>query len=168
LPDERWFPTSIAQNDFVVSRDEIADQISSAYPGFVLENAGDYSVPLDLESANRNPPRGFLDGAIAFRLSGTWRETDWDLYHYSGAYTGPNADLSARVVGSIGFDANVVDLELSKANVMITQAHDVTHMTGVDVATSFGGATVRGEAAVFLDRPYLRATDTLVHDSVAK
>lgn len=136
LPGERWFPASIANND-------------AALPG----------VPITLDSENRRPPRSLEDGGIAFRLSGTWRETDWDIYHYSGPYTGPNADLSATVFGT-----NV--LALAQVEAVLTQAHDVMHMTGIDWATTLGGATVRAEAAFLLNRPYLRATDALVQESI--
>lgn len=169
LPGERWFPASIGQNGLVVDRVD-AEKAIKKFLGndAVLAGEGNYDIPITLETKNRHPPRSLKDGGIALRLSGTWRETDWDIYHYSGPYTGPNADLSATVFGSItSKTTNVFDLQLSHADVVLTQVHDVTHMTGVDWATTFGGATVRGEAAFFLNRPYLRATDALVKDALA-
>src|SRR5262249_7271942 len=44
----------------------------------------------------------------------------------------------------------------------LRQRTDTIHMTGGDAATTLGGFTVRGEAAWFLGKPYLRPANELI------
>jgi hypothetical protein len=135
LREERWFPSSIT-------------------PPSTFEKAG-IVLPVRLGTVNRRPPRDFDDGGIAFRLGGTWREVDWDLYHYSGPETGPNTDLRVVVQPGPTIPDAVIHSDL-------VQAHDTMHMTGADGAVVLGGVTVRAEAAFFLDHSYLRRAADLV------
>lgn len=150
LVEERWFPASIL-SEFSQQDIGIGGVVFASDP-----------LPISRRTENRRPPRELQDGGIALRLGGTWQDTDWDLYHYSGPHTGPNADLTATVFGPEGANPIV----LSHADAVLIQDHDVTHMTGIDAATSIGGASIRAEAAFFLNRPYLRTTDGLVNDAI--
>jgi hypothetical protein len=139
LLEERWFPRSLELGGTV----------------FVPKIG---RVPVTFGTGNHRPPDGFTDGGIAGRLGGTWRDVDWDVYHYTGPETGPNADLAA-FVGSPGPDQLLVDGTLR-------QAHDTMHMTGADAAATFGGLTMRVEGAYFIDRPYLRVASDLIAETI--
>jgi len=120
-------------------------------------------VPISLTTLNDTPPRTFADGALAFRLAGTWRDMDWDLYQYSGANTGPDADLTASLkVARTYVDARGVTHLVAPADVHLVQAHDTMHMTGADWSAVLGGATVRAEVAWFVNRPFLTITSDLI------
>jgi hypothetical protein len=108
---------------------------------------------------NHRPPHDFDDGGVAFRFGGTWRESDWDLYHYTGPDTGPNADLLVELRHPRGQPVPVTAVS------RLRQAHDVIHMTGADAATVLGGFTVRAEAAYFEDRPYLAFSPDLIREA---
>jgi hypothetical protein len=135
LAQERWFPTTNLPPPAVVVRG--------------------IEVPIRFGTANHHPPRQLDAGGVGFRLGGTWRETDWDLYHYTGPETGPNAELRAE---AFLVDGGIV------ARSALRQTHDVIHMTGADVATTLGGITLRAEAAHFDDRPYLRLSRDLIDE----
>jgi hypothetical protein len=135
----------------------------------------DVVVPTEVHTANHRPPQRLDAGGIALRIAGTWREVDWDLYHYTGPETGPDAQLDAQFVSrhdpfhSGTTDVNLlhtVDLQL-RARATLRQDLATIHMTGADCSAVLGGATVRAEAAVFDDRPYLRATRDLLSDTLA-
>lgn len=153
LVEERWFPASLNRSQVSV---EFCEQT--------------FVIPVVLQTLNHRPPKGLDAGGIAFRLSGTWRESDWDIYHYTGPETGPNAELLAEVVLDGPLDPAVCQMPGGevpiKAIASLRQKHDVTHMTGGDWAATFGGATVRAEAAVFNNRPYLRLASDLVEASL--
>jgi hypothetical protein len=141
LEEERWFPSSITPRP--------------TFPVAIPGN-GILDIPVRFGTANQRPPRALDDGGIAFRLGGTWRDFDWDLYHYTGPETGPNTDLVVFVrQPGPALDSAVIDSA-------IVQAHDVIHMTGADGAVVLGGLTLRAEAAWFLDRPYLRRAADLI------
>src|SRR6185295_9302737 len=53
-----------------------------------------------------------------------------------------------------------------RARSFLRQDHDIIHMTGADWSTSLGGATVRAEAAVFQDRPYLRISRDVIAEAL--
>jgi len=131
LVQERWFPTSLVP----------PSPLSVRLPTTTL------SVPIRLRTVNDTPPRDLAHGAIAFRLAGTWRESDWDIYHYTGQDTGPDMDadpvahMSAR--GKISVTSNLV------------QKHDTMHMTGADWSTAWGPFTFRAEGAWLLGASYL-------------
>jgi hypothetical protein len=121
------------------------------------------TVPVDFETVNDRPPKTLDAGGVAFRLGGTWREMDWDVYHYTGPETGPDTDLLSTVF----VDSTSPELRLhSRAD--LRQAHDVIHMTGVDWAAVLFGVTVRAEAAFFQDRPYLRPGSDFYRDALAQ
>lgn len=153
LREERWFPSSITPpSAFRLSR----SRLMMAIPGYA---GGPVDLPVRFGTVNRHPPREFDEGGIAFRLGGTWRDVDWDLYHYSGPETGPNTDLDVvvRQPGPTPLTA-VIDSDL-------VQAHDTMHMTGADGAVVLGGLTVRAEAAFFLGHSYLRRAADVVAEA---
>jgi hypothetical protein len=152
LIEERWFPSAAAPTSvFSVSRAALSRAVGAPVPTGLR-------VPVDFETANDSPPRGLQDGGFAVRLGGTWREADWDLYHYTGPETGPDADLR-----STAFLLSTTPLRV-RSDAFLRQAHDSIHMTGADFAQALGGFTVRAEAAHFDDRPYLRPASDLVAD----
>src|SRR5262245_531237 len=145
LLEERWFPiTAIPPSQITVPKSVLAQCGPPGSP----PPAADLHVPIATETANHAPPRGFTDGGIGVRLSGTWRDADWDLSHYTGPETGPDLQTVADVSAKNPLQPHAV--------ARITQAHDFMHMTGADVALPLGGFTVRAEAAWFVGRPYLR------------
>jgi hypothetical protein len=152
LRDERWFPHSITPpTSFTVTAESLADA--------GLPRGRDLHIPIRLGTVNHHPPRRFDDGGVAFRLGGAFREIDWDLYHYTGPETGPDADLIVEV-RRLG--PNLLPLVIESD---LTQARDVIHMTGADGAVVLGGLTVRAEAAHFIGRPYLRRAGDLVNEA---
>jgi hypothetical protein len=157
LADERWFPPT------VISRSEVvigANAASAALGGIPID--GPAHVPIRFHTQNRRPPLEFDAGGIAARIGGTWRAVDWDLYHYSGPETGPNAELHVLAVCDRGTTLCTQNGHLRiHAPTYLRQAHDTIHMTGADFSTAFGGLTVRGEIAGFVDRPYLVITNDL-------
>jgi len=156
LTQERWFPPSVNATSL------IRFSAAEVTPVFDLPIPTAVRVPVDFHTLNKRPPRAFDDGAIAFRFGGTWRTVDWDVYHYSGAETAPDADLLVSVKTSRSFvDSRGILHLVAPADVHLRQAHDTIHMTGADWATAIGGATVRAELAWFVDRPYLRITSDL-------
>ena len=150
LREERWFPAStVPPSEVVVSR-------AVASRAFGVPFARDVVIPVDFETLNHRPPRRLDAGAIAARIGGTWRESDWDVYHYTGPETSPDADLRPEL-----FLASTAPLRIRAAS-FLRQAHDTIHMTGADASTALGGFTVRAEAAHLDDRPYLRPASDLL------
>jgi hypothetical protein len=145
LKEERWFPGSILPGGSIdlPPAPNLADR-----------------APVNFRTANQRPPKDFDAGGIAARIGGTWREMDWDLYHYTGPETGPNADLVA-----IARLPNLNTPYRPRINAYLTQAHDKIHMTGGAWAGAFGGLTVRAEGAYFGGRPYLRVASDLVNEA---
>jgi hypothetical protein len=145
---ERWFPPSIAPGARpCVSR---AGRVGAS-------PCTDSELPLaiDLSTRNHEPPRTLATGGIAARVTGSWGRGDFDLYHYTGPETAPDASLQA-----VAFAAgNAV-----QAIANLTQATHTMHMTGADAAFPVGDFTVRGEAAWFVDHSYLRPTSDVLAD----
>jgi hypothetical protein len=155
LRDERWFPASTVPPSAVVVPRALASQLLGVpLPGPLV-------IPVSFGTLDHRPPRRLDAGGIGLRLGGTWRESDWDLYHYTGPETGPDADLRSEVQL-----VSKAPLRL-RAVSFLRQAHDVIHMTGADASTALGGFTVRAEAAYFDDRPYLRLSSDLVREATA-
>ncbi len=155
LREERWFPASTVPPSAVV----VPQAIASRALGVPLP--GDLVIPVRFGTLDHRPPRRLDAGGIAARLAGTWHESDWDLYHYTGPETGPDADLrpEVRLVSKTPLRLRAVSF--------LRQAHDVIHMTGADASSALGGFTVRAEAAYFDDRPYLRPSSDLIRQATA-
>jgi hypothetical protein len=154
LIEERWFPgTTIVGSQLSLSRSE-ARQLFG-------QDVGRQVIPLSFRTRNHRPPLRLDAGGIGLRFGGTWRDTDFDLYHYSGAEAGPDLDLRSYLVSQPRYVGPHNPLGLSSIN-HFRQAHDVMHMVGADAATALGGATVRAEAAYFRDRPFLRLASRLI------
>lgn len=152
LREERWFPHSITPpRQFTVTE----EQLDAA----MLPLGRDLHIPIRLATVSHHPPRAFDDGGVAFRLGGAWREVDWDLYHYTGPETAPDADLLVEV-RRLGPELLPLTIRSD-----LRQAHDVIHMTGADGAVVLGGLTLRAEAAHFMDRAYLRRAGDLVDEA---
>jgi hypothetical protein len=145
LVEERWFPTSIVPPSVV--------HVPAAAPVFSPR------VPLSIATANATPPRDVLAGGVAFRLSGTLRDSDWDLYHYTGPETAP--DLAAKPIAYLVRRPAVGAPGAVRVTSFLTQQHHAMHMTGADWSTAAGPFTFRAEAAWFLGRPYLRRSSDL-------
>lgn len=137
LTKERWFP-------------------SGGVPSQVTVKVGGTPrrVVVTLGTSNHAPAKTFDGGGVAFRLQGVAAETDWDIYYYGGPYTGPNGDL---VLSNLTYDPH------RHVDAVLRQKTSVIHMAGADWAATLAGATVRAEAAVFLDRPYLADTRALAN-----
>jgi hypothetical protein len=156
LIQERWFPHSVAPpSRFVLSKGILAPSGLGALAPL--------SIPIVLDTTNRRAARQLDEGGLAFRLGGTWRESDWDLYHYTGPETGPDLDLRVEAF------ADKLDVGVQPPNIQglrlvnqLTQANDHIHMTGADWAMPVGGFTMRAEAAWFIGRPYLQLVDNLI------
>jgi hypothetical protein len=149
LAAERWFPAStVPPSRIIVS--------PSRLRGVVAE-----PVVIDVRfgTLNHRPARRLDAGAVGVRVGGTWRDTDWDVYHYSGPETGPDTDLRVALVHPRG------EIFPLRAVSILRQADDVIHMSGADAATVLGGLTVRAESAHFLDRPYLRVSSDLITEA---
>src|SRR5437867_3679884 len=155
LREERWFPASTVPPTAVV----VPRALASRALGVPLP--GDLVIPVRCGTLDHRPPRRLDAGGIAARLAGTWHESDWDLYHYTGPETGPDADLrpEVRLVSAAPLRLRAVSF--------LRQAHDVIHMTGADVSSALGGFTVRTEAAYFDNRPYLRPSSDLIRQATA-
>ena len=139
LLEERWFPSSIT----AVSSVTVPPSVLPLDPPLV--------VPVAFRTENHRPPKTLGAGGIAFRLGGSWREVDWDVYHYTGPETGPNVDL----ISTAYLVSPLPDLRV-RSVAELRQATTDIHMTGADVAAALFGVTVRAEMAVLHDRPYLR------------
>ena len=151
LIDERWFPSAVAPGEtFVVS--------AASLRKLGIPATEDLDVPVALHTANARPPRALSNGGFGARLGGTWRETDWDLYHYTGPETGPDVDLRSTAMLLSADPLRIT------SRAVLRQAHDSMHMTGADMATALGGFTVRAEAAWFDDHTYLRPASDLAAD----
>lgn len=133
LTRERWFPPTIGD------------------PGL--------GFPITLTTANDAPPVGFSTMGIMARAAGTWRAVDWDVYHYTGPETAPNATISAEVTS----DLSQPQIP-NAARAVLHQEHATIHMTGFDASTTLGSATLRAESAFFQNRHYLRPAIDLVND----
>ncbi len=155
LRQERWFPASTIPPDAVV----VPRALASELLGVPLDH--DLSIPVHFGTLNHRPPRRLDAGGIGVRLGGTWRESDWDLYHYTGPETAPDADLRPEV--------QLLSRTPPRLRVVsfLRQAHDSIHMTGADASTALGGFTVRAEAAYFDNRPYLRRSSDLVAEATS-
>jgi hypothetical protein len=149
---ERWFPPTIAGvplNPCV----RVSPDFGLASPG-----CGDDRVRVraNFGTLNAGPPHSLDAGGIAARLAGTWRGVDFELSHYTGPETGPNAKLQI-----VAFNKGMERLDV-RAAVRLAQEHSVMHMTGGDAAFPVGPFTVRAEAAWFVDHAYLRPAADVV------
>jgi len=169
LAEERWFPPSVRAGIPTIS-ERRAEQLlngvlQATVPGAPpIELDGPVNIPLTFRTLNHRPPVAFNAGGGAFRLSGTFRTVDWSISHYTGPETGPDARLVTNA-----FCRNcITNLANHRfpvtATTYLRQSHDVVHMTGADMSTVLGGATLRGEVAVFQNRPYLRITSQLIEN----
>jgi uncharacterized protein DUF1302 len=155
LAEERWFPTSTVPPSKVhVTAGDLGQALATQFPHGI-------DIGVQFGTANQSPPRGFEDGGVGFRLAGTWRQSDWDIYHYTGPETGPDADLTVDLHSTPKTILPITAVTLLK------QTHDSIHMTGADAATVLGGLTVRAEVAHFDDRPYLRLASDVIADGRA-
>jgi hypothetical protein len=161
LLEERWFPPSVASTSAVtVSQRHANEALDAAMIPFNV--ADDVVVPVRFHTQNHRPPAQLDAGAIAFRLGGSVRNVDWDLYQYSGPETGADAELHSSVVCDKGKACFTPTGRINlHAPTFLRQRHDVIHMGGADASTVLGGLTVRAEIAGFLDRPYLRVASDL-------
>ena len=154
---ERWFPTSFDPGSTaVLPRRRVELALERIIDDEVIVPK-DIRIPGTLHTVSRRPPLRLDAGGIGGRLSGTWRGMDLSLSHFSGPETGPNVDLEPTIILE-DFDlppTGIVELKL-RSRSELRQAHDITHMTGADFATTFGPTTVRAEAAYFQDRHFLR------------
>ncbi len=158
LLQERWFPTALIPTHRVTISKARVERLKANFPdevGFLPDQA--LVFPLSFATANRTPPREIDEGGVAFRLAGTWRDSDWDLYHYTGPETAP--DLRANVFATTGTQTGA----LAQLTSVLTQQHDSIHMTGVDFSSAAGPFTFRGEGAWFIGRPYLIQASQLVN-----
>jgi hypothetical protein len=168
LAQERWFPPSIRSGDIFVSQKD-AEHLLSRITGASVPLAGPVHIPVDFRTLNNRPPKTLGAGGVGFRLAGTLHGTDWSISHYTGPETGPDAKLlaSARCQRcrdpDHGLAAGLLPVH---ARAFLRQEHDIIHMTGADWSTTLGGATVRGELAVFQDRPYLRNSADLIEQAL--
>jgi len=154
LRQERWFPPSVDPGTRVVLPRRLLEDALGLPPGVSL--ADDVTVPVDVATQSHRPPHGLDAGGIGLRLGGTWGEQSWNVYHYTGPETSPDVALLSRVrLVDFSVAGSVASLKL-RARSTLRQEHDVIHMTGADWSRAIGAATVRAEAAWFVDRPYLR------------
>jgi hypothetical protein len=147
---ERWFPSAIGVPSQVCVS-------SGQLPGG--GGCGPHQLPVQVGFATENdvPARTFENGAVAARLSGTWRGADLDLYHYTGQETAPDAQLRALVSSRTPFP----DVRLHAA-ARLVQDSQVMHMTGGDAALALGDFTVRAEAAWFVNHSYLSSVSDVI------
>jgi hypothetical protein len=173
LLDERWFPSAAV----LAGRAHVPPSrfdLPQPGDGDLMVETRHFPIPFTVATENHRPPLRLDAGAIGFRLGGTWRDVDWDFYHYSGPETAPDADLRVTlarrckdfVTGCVSVVSSspgrtVVDIKKVYATADLRQAHDTIHMTGADWAAAVGGFTLRAEAAYFQDRPYLRVAQDL-------
>lgn len=141
LAEERWFPSSTEPpSHFDISQLGI--------PGIT-------TARVVFGTANHGPPRALDDGGIGARLSGSWRSADWDVYHYTGPWTGADAVLAPTIVLKEGSTVPTIYASLA-------QTHSTTSMTAGDVAFPIGPITLRAELAHFNDKPYLSRASHLL------
>src|SRR5439155_22112382 len=130
LIEEGWGRPGAAPVSRVVLPRRRSERLIDDALGFAVTLPGDVVVPVAFRTLNHRPPKGFGDGGVGLRLGGSWREMDWDLYHYTGPETGPDADLLAtlRLKGSCLQPQRLA----LRGRAVLEQAHDVVHMTGGD------------------------------------
>jgi hypothetical protein len=169
LLEERWFPPTIKTSGLNLSEKQAEQLLNAVAPDdFPPVNLnGGVHIPLNLFTLNHRPPKTLDAGGIAGRFSGTVHGVDWSIAHYTGPETGPDLllDASARCRDCIPTIAATGKVPV-RARSFITQTHDTIHMTGADFQTAIGGATVRGEVAVFQDRPYLRISRQVIETAL--
>jgi hypothetical protein len=165
LVEERWFPEQTRPRGSIrVPRAQAQRFLREGLGIANLRLARDLVIPVDFRTLNRRPPFTLDAGGLGLRLSGTWRATEWDLYHYSGPETAPNADLLATLRlerYDVDTTTGLVDVRL-RSRAFLAQTHDTIHMTGAGGATVLGPLTLRVEAAFFQDRAYVRSAGALV------
>lgn len=153
LIEERWFPGAIGVPTGIrLPRYLIPDEV----PDALVDRAR--RIRVGFGTANDGPARSLENGGIGLRTGGTWRNADWDVYHYTGPETSPDASL----IPVITLNRHPGDDRIFLAVTRLTQEHDSIHMTGAGVAFPLRGFTVRAEGAWFVDRPYLRPAADLV------
>jgi hypothetical protein len=164
LTEERWFPPTVTPSSQVVLPHNRTQRLIDQTLGADVVIPSDVVVPVSFQTRNRTPPQGFEDGGVGLRFGGAWRGMDWDLYHYTGPDTGPNADLTAQLLlKRFTLDPVTRRLDLNlRGNAVLTQAHDVMHMTGADWAMTVGGAAIRAEVAFFQNHVYPRVASDLI------
>lgn len=173
LAEERWFPSSIA---FDTNGLPLGGKVRVDTPIGRQDVALPPNVAVDFGTQNDTPARTLENGAIGARLTGSVERVDWSLYHYTGPETNPDASLPVWVrarrpyTGGLGLTelpafADAIPGTRPLATARLKQEHDGIHMTGADFATPLGDATIRAEAAWFIDRPYLRSTRSLLSRS---
>jgi hypothetical protein len=150
LAAERWFPSSVNVTRGVTLGPARVERL------FGIERQ--VRVPITFRTLNQRPPAELDAGGWAFRLGATSWGTDWDVAHYTGPETAPDARLLVDVELESPLDAPSLRVP---ATVNLQQAHDLIHMTSIDWSAALGGLTLRAEAAGFVDRPYLRITQDL-------
>jgi hypothetical protein len=172
LAEERWFPSSIAFENGGGFR--LGGKVPVDTGQGVVKVKLPRNIAVDFGTQNDTPARTLENGAIGARLTGSIERVDWSLYHYTGPETNPDASLPVWVrardpyVGGLSTLADLAAFQLAVrdtrplATARLKQEHDGIHMTGADFATPLGDATVRAEAAWFIDRPYLRSTRSLL------
>ena len=171
LVKERWFPPSITTSGLGVPERRaerlINDVIQEIIPGAPpIDLDGPLRVPIELRTANNAPPKSVSAGGIALRLEGTIHEMDWSVSHYTGPETAPDAALLSIASCRSCLTALSQGRLPIRVQTFLKQKHDVLHMTGADWSAVFGGATVRGEVAVFQNRPSLRDTEDLIAEAL--
>ena len=166
LARERWFSHSIEPPTHLRLSKRVLDRFGLC-PTFCQSPQA--IAPIAIETANNTPPRQLDEGGVALRLAGTWRETDWDLYHYTGPETAPVVALQPELYLPAGMRPPGASPRLSIGAVSrLVQERRRIHMTGADLATTVGGFTLRAELAWFVDRPYLRVASDLLTDSALR
>lgn len=173
LVDERWFPPTVRSGDLVIPEEQ-AERLVNAIvqarnPGAPpIDIRAPVRIPLALRARNARPPARFDAGGIAFRLSGTVRQMDWSVSHYTGPETGSNAELDVMASCQDCLAALLRGELPMRVAASLRQAHDIIHMTGADWSAAFGGATLRAEFAAFQNRPYLRINSDIVAGAFAE
>jgi hypothetical protein len=171
LLEERWFPPTIKASGLSLSERRANALIAAFVKEFNVQTpdgevptvSGPVRIPLNLFTLNNRPPKAFDAGGIAARFGGALRGVDWSISHYTGPETGPDLELDASARCRNCIPNLLANQTLGiRARSFIKQTHDTIHMTGADFSTVLGGATVRGEVAVFEDRPYLRISRQVI------
>src|SRR5262245_7036051 len=136
---ERWFPPTISG---------VPLNPCVRVDGIDTPDCGENQVRVhaNFGTLNAGPPHTFDAGGIAAHLAGTWSGVDFELSHYTGPETGPNANLQI-----VAFNKGIDTLDV-RADVRLAQEHSVMHMTGGAAAFPAGPFTVRAETAWFVDR----------------
>jgi hypothetical protein len=155
---ERWFPptTDLQRIDIPAS------SLPAVIRPFVDQDP--FVIPVRLRVQNDAPPKTLGEGGVGLQLGGTWRSTDWGLYHYSGPATRPNSRFESVLVRVSPLPPPPLAV---RSDVNLRQTTSRIHMTGFDLATVLGPATLRAEAALYRDQPYLRDSTELVQEAVA-